>query len=120
MCGGKATESSFSRPAGLERFQELIDQLDLLVTWFQLLIFQKRLRGSRDVGQAVIDQREIVVNQGKVGLDLRGRFVMQARQRKVAGIVIEISKVVMRFDMARVILQRLREIFQCTDGVSSV
>ena len=64
----------------------------------------KRLGRRRDVGQPVIDQREIVVNQRKVGFDLRGRFVMQARQRKVAGVIVKVSEVVMRLNVARIVL----------------
>ena len=85
-------------------FQDLIDQLDFFVTRFQFLILVKRLGGGRDVGQPVIDQREIVVNQRKVGFDLRGRFVMQARQRKVAGVIVKVREVVMRLNVARIVL----------------
>src|SRR5713226_9022298 len=70
------------------------------------------LRGGRDVRQTVIDQGEIVVNQREVRLNLRRRFVMQARQRKVACVVVEVSEVVVRLDVTRIVFQRLGEVVE--------
>src|SRR5438552_8848813 len=77
-------------------------------------------RGGGDVRQTVIDQREIVVNQRKVRLDLRGRFVMQAGQRKVARVIVEVAEVVVRFDVAGIVFQRLGEVVERADRIAPI
>src|SRR5712692_452203 len=78
------------------------------------------LRGGGDVRQTVIDQGEIVVNQREVRLDLRRRFVMQARQRKVARVVVEVSEIVVRLDVTRIVFQRLGEVVERANRIAPI
>lgn len=73
-----------------------------------------------NVIQPVIDQGEVVIDQGKVRLDLDGCFVMQTCERKVTRVVIKVGQVVMRFYVARVAFQRLGKILERTDRLTAV
>src|SRR5216110_1662644 len=65
-------------------------------------------------------QRQIEVDQRKARLDLRGRFIVKPRERKLTGIEIEIAEIVMRLDVSRLMLQRQREIIQRFADVAQV
>ena len=45
---------------------------------------------------------------------------MQAREWKVAGVVIEVGEIVVRFDVARIVFQRLREILERADRFAAI
>ena len=93
------------RPSELHCLEKLIYQFDLFVTGFEGFVFLQRHARAGDVRQAVINQGEIVIDEREVRFDLRRRFVMQTRERKIAGVVVKIREIVMRFDVSRVMLQ---------------
>ncbi len=90
----------------LQRSEELFQSFNLFVVRFQLHIFFERRRGSRTFAQFVIDKREIEVDEREPRLDLRCAFVVETRQGKLAGIVVEIPKIVMRLDVAWIAFER--------------
>lgn len=52
-----------------------------------------------------MDESEIEVDQRKARLDLRGAFVMKARQREFARVKIEIAQIVVSFNVSRLVLE---------------
>ena len=111
---------SVAGPTAFQCLQKLINQLNLFVAGFQLFVPVQALCGGRGVIQTVIDQGEVVINERKVRLDLRGGFVMQTRKRKVAGIVIEICQIVVCLNVARIVFQRLSEVLERANCVTSI
>src|SRR5438094_854979 len=45
---------------------------------------------------------------------------MQTRQRKITGVIVKISEIVMRLDVARIIFQRLRKVIERADHVAAI
>jgi hypothetical protein len=60
----------------------------------------------------VIDERQIEINEREAGFNLRGRFVVKLGELKVTCVVIEISEVVVCFDVSRIVLEREREVVE--------
>src|SRR5205823_13726234 len=81
--------------------QQFVDQADLFIIGLKLSISLQRARGSGKIIQTMIDQSEVVIDQGKVGLDLRSRFIMQAREREITRIIVKIGEIVVSFDVPR-------------------
>ena len=65
-------------------------------------------------------ERKIEVDQRKAGLDLRGCFIVKARERKLTGVEIEVAKIVMGLDVSRFMLERQREVVESFADISQI
>ena len=92
-------------PRVLHRLEQLINCLGFFVV--RLAQFFVAGNGRERRGQIIqfeMRERKVKIDERKARLNLRGCFIVKARERKLTGVEIEIAKIVMRLDVARFML----------------
>ena len=86
----------------------------------QALVFHERLHGCGAVRIDGLDEREIEIGVGEVGVELSGQFEMELGQAEIVLVEVEVGEVVMRFDVAWIVFEAGGEAIECFGCVAAL